>query len=226
MKIKELLGLNGSKNGLLCMGQAGRGKSELALNLAVKLQKESMSTGIIDLDYTKGHFRSGDKKDDPAFAGVQFLSNPHPELDIPFIPGPGDLQRWNDVTNVIVDVAGDSKGILCAGQLCRLLENRRIYGFYVLNPYRGNKRLVEEMEESLEFVRELFPSICLLIVANPNIGYFTDEPTWKRGMEQLEEMMGSNRIDMSLCAGNGKEFDEGNHTFFIKLFIPATIREL
>ena len=102
------------KKVILLIGNYGSGKTEIALNLAVKAAAEGKKTQVIDLDRINDYFRMSDH--------VQLLQQKQIELVSPTFAGAGVTQTnmpaavgsafTRDWDLVIFDVGGDPAGAL------------------------------------------------------------------------------------------------------------------
>ena len=137
---------------ILC-GHYGCGKTNLALNLALK-KKEKGAVTLVDLDIVNPYFRSSDYRAllarqgigliAPVFAGTT-LDTPTlpPEIYGIFAPNAGQ---------VIIDAGGDDAGALALGGLSPRLAPRGYEMLYVVNRYRA---LSQSPEEALALLREI-----------------------------------------------------------------------
>lgn len=122
------------------LGGFGSGKSELALNMAVKKVQEETCM-LIDLDVINPYFRTSERKDLLDKAGVELISPPYsmkkieimslsPRVYAAFAPGEG---------SVIFDVGGDHIGAVAIGQYkpnFDRIPREKLNVLFVVNPMR------------------------------------------------------------------------------------------
>ena len=105
------------KQYLVLTGNYGSGKTELALNLAVRFA-ENKRTTLVDLDIVNPYFRSGEKAEEMEKAGVRMLMPTFAmaTVDIPALPA--EIQSVFEVPSdrVIFDVGGDDTGAAALGR--------------------------------------------------------------------------------------------------------------
>ena len=98
---------------LVLTGNYGSGKTELALNLALKYA-QTCKTTLVDLDIVNPYFRSGEKAEEMQQAGVRMLMPTYAmtTVDIPALPA--EIQSVFEVPSdrVIFDVGGDDTGAM------------------------------------------------------------------------------------------------------------------
>ena len=102
---------------LVLTGNYGSGKTELALNLALLYAQKGQTT-LVDLDIVNPYFRSGEKAEEMARAGVRMLMPTYAmtTVDIPALPA--EIQSVFEVPSdkVIFDVGGDDTGAAALGR--------------------------------------------------------------------------------------------------------------
>ena len=133
--VSSLLDMTSSSN-VVFLGEAGSGKSELALNFAQALAElGGKPVHFFDLDMTKPLFRSRDRREALETLGVEV----HYEaqfMDAPTLTG-GVRQRLNDPhCCAVLDVGGDYIGARSIGGYAPLLNRDGTTVYYVINPFR------------------------------------------------------------------------------------------
>lgn len=190
MKLVEAVG---EHSNYLFLGEAGCGKSELAVNLALNLAQEgNKPVHFFDLDMTKPLFRSRDVQKVLTDAGVtvhfqeQFYDAPTQ------VGGPNVLLR-DENCYTILDVGGDHMGASAVGIYAPLLRRTDTEAMYVVNPYRPWSTSLEHIDGVLGQVlgASHLPLEQLRFVANPNLGVHTTREEICSGLAQLQETLGS-----------------------------------
>lgn len=157
---------------LLC-GHYGSGKTNIAVNLALKLRKEEKRVAVADLDIVNPYFRTKDSGEDFAHAGIRLICSAfaNTNLDLPAMPQ--DLYAITDdrSLHVIVDVGGDDRGALALGRLApALLEENDYEMLLVINRFRPLSR---DARSTIE-IKEEIEAACGIpftgIVNNSNLG--------------------------------------------------------
>ena len=189
MKLTEVIA---ERSNYLFLGEAGCGKSELAVNLALELAAEGKKpVHFFDLDMTKPLFRSRDVQDVLTDAGVivhfqeQFYDAPTQ------VGGPNVLLR-DESCYTILDVGGDHMGASAVGIYARLLQKTDTGAFYVVNPYRPWSTDIEHIDGVLGQVlgASHLPLNKISFAANPNLGIHTTREEICAGLDQLRGTLG------------------------------------
>ena len=175
---------------LLC-GHYGSGKTNIAVNLALKLRKRVDRVAVADLDIVNPYFRTKDSGDDFAHAGIRLISSAfaNSNLDLPAMPQ--DLYAVTDdrSLHVIVDVGGDDRGALALGRLAPALLAENDYEmFFVINRFRPLTRDATSTAE----VRQEIEAACGIpftgIINNSNLGAETVPETVFSSIAYAEEV--------------------------------------
>ena len=174
------------------LGEAGSGKSEIAVNLAVALAAQGENeVHFFDLDMTKPLFRSRDVTEHLTAAGVT-VHYEEQFYDAPTAAGGVDRLLRDEQCFTILDVGGDYIGARSVGGYAPWLNREGTVVWYVVNPYRPWSMDIEHIDKILGQI--LGVSRVRLdrvrILGNPNLGPETTADEVITGARQLEEMIG------------------------------------
>ena len=175
------------KKNFVFIGETGSGKSEIALNTAVLLQKQGgKSVHVFDLDQTKAMFRARDAEAEMKALGIEVHYMPQ-LLDTPvmvngIIPY---LVRRDSAS--ILDVGGNENAARMVGCLSDYLNGDNTAAIYVINPYRPWSSTIREIRETMAEVLNACHIERVWFVANPTIGSDTDSDDVSLGMFQLNK---------------------------------------
>ena len=114
------------------VGHYGSGKTEVALNFAVELQKKGHSVILVDLDIVNPYYRTKDAKEQMEELGIEVLSPTYANtnVDVPSLP-PDLLKVFvQKEVQVVFDVGGDEEGAGALGQFFSHFsqENYNLWG--------------------------------------------------------------------------------------------------
>ena len=184
------------------LGGAGSGKTEIALNFALGLRRETERPIVFfDMDQTKPLFRARDAADALTAAGIEFRSNTDASIEDVAAIAPGVISALEDEKNyVILDVGGNEQGARVIGQFFARLSRDDCVMFLPINPYRPWSGSVEELRETVDGICRAARCEAVRIVSNPNFCAETTTEDVIEGNERLKEMLGETRTISFLCA--------------------------
>ena len=173
------------------IGEAGSGKSEIAINFARCLKEDgSREVHFFDMDMKKPLFRSRDAVEEMEEMGIIVHFETQFE-DAPTQVGGVDHHLKNENSYVVMDVGGDHIGARLIGGYSRWLNRPNTAVFYVLNAYRPWSDTIEHIDHTLG--RILGASRIDLdqvrMVNNPNLGPATTADDFIEGCRRMNEIL-------------------------------------
>lgn len=191
-----------TKKNFVFVGEAGSGKSEIAINFAMGLSKLSeKKVHFFDMDQTKPLFRSRDVRDQLIAEGIEFHYQEQ-FFDAPTTPGGVRELLANEEAIVILDVGGDHIGSRLIGAFAPFLNRPNTQNFFVINGYRPwSKNLITidgTMARVLGMARIQLENVS--IMSNPNLGVTTTAEEVLSGHERVAEMISEYFSVDYLCA--------------------------
>lgn len=160
------------KNNFVFIGEAGSGKTENALNFAIRcMEEEGKQRVFFDMDQTKGVFRSRDCEDILKTHDIKFMETTT-FMDAPILPAGVIGALSNESSINIFDLGGNEIGARTMGQFSHKLNNKKTKVFYVVNPYRpfsySGKELIGRMNDIL--TSSSLYDADVTIISNPCLG--------------------------------------------------------
>ncbi len=193
--------LKQGKTNFILIGEAGCGKSEIALNLArFFADNTDKPVHIFDMDMTKPLFRSRDLINDDGLDGINF----HFEeqfYDAPTVVG-GVRELLADPESIVVmDVGGDDIGARSIGGFMMGAKKDSLCVMYVLNYYRPFCRDIDHIDK---FLSEILAVSRLTLedinfVDNPNAGITTTAQETIDGTKSMHDIITKYRDIEMLC---------------------------
>lgn len=162
---------------LVLTGNYGSGKTELALNLALKYAQKCKTT-LVDLDIVNPYFRSGEKAEEMQQAGVRMLMPTYAmtTVDIPALPA--EIQSVFEVPSdrVIFDVGGDDTGAAALGRFYPSFMARRdaTKVIFVINCMRPLTREVDDIIDLAERIQNRGRLKIDMLINNTNLAERTE----------------------------------------------------
>ena len=175
----------------LFAGHYGSGKTNLAVNYALKLAGEGKQVCIADLDIVNPYFRTKDSAKALEEAGVKLVSPQfaNSNVDLPALPAEAYRLVTDKETYGIMDIGGDDRGAYALGRYVPAIREENNYRMiFVANAYRP---LTRTPEDALEVMREIEAACGLSftdIINNSNLGTETTPDTVLETQEYLEKL--------------------------------------
>ena len=162
-----------TKRVTLLAGHYGSGKTNIAVNLAMKQKREGFDVTVADLDIVNPYYRTKDSEGELKAAGIPLISSPfaNSNVDLPALPQ--ELYRIVDETDthMVVDIGGDDRGAYALGRFAQKLKDENDYEMIlVINKYRP---LTADEKDAVEIMKEIEEAGHLpftAIVNNSNLG--------------------------------------------------------
>lgn len=179
------------KTNFLFLGEAGSGKSEIAINFARYLAKlQEKPVHFFDMDMTKPLFRSRDVVDQVEKLGIVF----HYEeqfYDAPTMVGGVNLLLKDEDCYVVLDVGGNDVGARAIGGYAPKINKEHTTVYYVLNAFRPWSGNMEHIDGTLSGILGISHIQLgrIHMINNPNMGLTTTAQEVVEGMKRMEEMM-------------------------------------
>jgi len=193
------------------LGSFGSGKSELALNMAIRAAKNGPCT-LVDLDVVNPYFRSSERGDVLSRAGVELIMPPFAleKIEIlslsarvysAFAPGEG---------SVFFDIGGDHIGSVALGQYKPHFDKvpeENLHVLFIVNPMRPTAADLESAYTTLEKIRFVSRLPVTGIVNNGNLAGETDYTHLYEGYKLVKALSERTGIPVWGTAGTQNVLD-------------------
>lgn len=166
-----------SKRITVFAGHYGSGKTNIAVNYALRLREEFDKVSIADLDIVNPYFRTKDSEKVLAEKGIRLISSEYANsnVDVPALPAEAYSIIDDLSVRAVIDVGGDDRGALALGRYTpSIIEQNDFEHLLVINKYRP---LTPDCASTIEVMREIETACGMKftgIVNNSNLG---DETT-------------------------------------------------
>ena len=180
----------------LFAGHYGSGKTNIAVNYALKLAGEGKHVCIADLDIVNPYFRTKDSAAVLEKAGVKLISPQfaNSNVDLPALPAEAYRLVTDKSIYGIMDIGGDDRGAYALGRYVPAIKEEGNYRMvFVANACRP---LTRTPEEAMEVMREIEAACGLSftdLINNTNLGTETTPETVLEArdyMARLSELSG------------------------------------
>ena len=164
----------------LFAGHYGSGKTNIAVNYAMKLAREGKRVCIADLDIVNPYFRTKDSEAELEALGIHLVSPQYANtnVDLPALPAESYRLVQDRSSYGIMDIGGDDRGAYALGRYAAAIKAEGNYRMaFVVNCYRP---LTTTVEDTVQIMREI-EAACGIeftsIVNNSNLGEETTAGT-------------------------------------------------
>ena len=192
-------------------GHYGSGKTNVAINYAIDLQKKGHQVSIADLDIVNPYFRTKDSEQLFKNEGIELIALPfaNTSVDLPSLPSAAYGLFDRKEKKVIIDLGGDDRGALALGRFVpRILEENDYEMVFTVNFYRP---LTTTVEEAYEVFREIEYASRLKftkIVNNSNLGEQTKAEDVLKTVELTKELSKITGLECMFTAVSENLFKE------------------
>ena len=175
----------------LFAGHYGSGKTNIAVNYALRLAGEGKSVCIADLDIVNPYFRTKDSAKVLEDAGVHLVSPQfaNTNVDLPALPAEAYRLVTDKAVYGIMDIGGDDRGAYALGRYVPAILAENDYRMiFVANAYRP---LTRTPEDAMEVMREIEEACGLKftdIINNSNLAAETTAETVLDSVSYVEAL--------------------------------------
>lgn len=158
---------------LLFSGHYGSGKTNIAVNLALRLRQSRDRVTIADVDIVNPYFRTSDSRKQLEDAGIRLICSSFAgsNVDLPSLPAEIYGITADREQTAIIDVGGDDRGALALGRLRdQILEENNYEMFFVINRFRPLTRTAEDAVEIMREIEAAGKIPFTAVINNSNLG--------------------------------------------------------
>lgn len=175
----------------LFAGHYGSGKTNIAVNYALRLASQGKAVTLADMDIVNPYYRSKDSAEELEAAGIRVIASAYANtnVDVPALP-----QEMYSVTEdrsrfAVLDVGGDDRGALALGRYApAILEENNYHMIYVFNASRPLSRTAEMAMEIMREIETAGGIPFTAIVNNTNLGKETAWETVAASRAEAEKL--------------------------------------
>lgn len=139
---------------VIVIGHYGSGKTEFAVNYAVKMKEIYENVSIADLDIVNPYFRSREKREFFEEIGIKLFDSSirNTAVDLPALPAELMGVITNPNIKSIIDVGGDPVGARVLARFAEQIKNVEYDMFYVINGNRPDTSTVDGVINYLKMI--------------------------------------------------------------------------
>lgn len=184
-------------------GHFGSGKTEVAVNFALKLRERNIKTAIVDFDIVNPFFRAVDVKEHLESKGVWVISSlyANTNVDIPALPAEIYTLFEKKEYNVVFDVGGDDLGARALSRFKQEIESEDYEMYFVINTKRPMTDTAEKIEEMIFEIESASRLKVSKLVNNTNLVGQTTVEDVLEGHRMIKEL--SQKLDIPIAFVSG-----------------------
>ena len=206
----------------LFSGHYGSGKTNIAVNYAMKLNALGLPTAIADLDTVNPYFRTKDSETVLSEAGIRVISLPfaNTSVDLPSLPSEVYSLVQQHGEYAVLDIGGDDDGAYALGRFTPyILEENNYDHFFVVNFFRP---MTPDAESAAEYIADIEKACGIKftgIVNNSNLGEETTAALIKSTFREADRLSELSDLPVAMTAAREDIAEELNRAdiFSLKL---------
>ena len=184
-------------------GHFGSGKTEVAVNYALKLAEANYKTAIVDFDIVNPYFRTADAKEELEKNNIWVIlpMYANTNVDVPAIPSEIYSLFQKKEYKAVLDVGGDDLGAKAVSRFKEEILSDDYEMFFVINTRRGMTDTPEKILEMIALVEDSANIKVTRLINNSNLLEETTPEIILEGnriISQVSEKLG---IPLSITAG-------------------------
>ncbi len=182
--------MKGIKRITIFAGHYGSGKTNIAVNYALKVKEATGSkVSLADLDIVNPYYRAKDSTDILAAKGIKLISSEfaNSNVDLPAMPSEAYAIIDDKETYAVCDVGGDDRGAYALGRYRDGILAEDYEMLLVINKYRPLTRNVSDLKEIKEEIERAAGIPFTGIVNNSNLGLLTTKEDVEASYAYAEE---------------------------------------
>ena len=184
-------------------GHYGSGKTEIAINMALKLKEEHPNVVICDMDIVNPYFRTNDARSMLEEKGIRVISPDYAStnIDIPVLPG-DILSVFTDKDcYAVLDLGGDDDGAVALGQFFRYLKDEDYEMYFVLNALRPDTSNIEDIKMLAANIEYISRAKITGVINNTNLSYLSEEKHLAESLDFAEEAAKALGVEVKYITG-------------------------
>lgn len=182
-------------------GNYGSGKTELSLNLALKMQEVNRHTALADMDIVNPYFRSSEHREMLEDKGIRLITPPYANtaVDIPALAA--EVQSAFEYDFAVFDAGGDPVGAAALGTYHARFAGSQTMFLYVINARRPLQLKALEAAEMLGQIEDAARLKVDGLVNNTNLARETTWEDLEYGSEVCQEVSQITGIPVQFTSG-------------------------
>lgn len=205
---------------IIISGHYGTGKTNVAVNLALKLKEKYDEISITDLDTVNPYFRTADSEEYLKSKGIKAIlpKYANSNVDIPSLPE-SLFSIFDTAGKAIVDVGGDDDGAAPLGSIRKRIETAGYEMYCVCNFCRPQTSTAVETAELMGAIERMSGLKFTGLINNTNLSYETTAEIVLESipkMAELEKLTGLKTVLTTVSETLSPELDAIPDVFYME----------
>lgn len=190
-------------------GNYGSGKTELSLNIALKLAKEYSDVSLIDFDIVNPYFRSSEHTPMLKEKGIRVIAPVYANTGVDLPSLPPDIYTAFQGGHAVFDCGGDPVGAAALGSLKGQFDANRdqVEALFVINTNRPFQRDAQQLAESISRIQHSARLNADGLVLNNNLGSGSAGDELAEGLPIVQELSERIGIPIRYVSGTKKALE-------------------
>jgi hypothetical protein len=178
------------------IGRIGSGKTEISINLAMKLKEEGQKVTLFDMDIVKPYIRIRDIMDKLKKYNLEIVSPPEATraLDLPIFPKFLIGYLMDKEIYKVLDVGGDPYGAGSIAQFRDVIKDGLYNLFFVVNTRRPETSQPEEIAKAITKIQDASRMKVTHLVFNTNLRWETTKEILIEGFNIVKKVSFETKI--------------------------------
>lgn len=186
-------------------GHFGSGKTEVAVNFALKLNELKGKTAIVDMDIVNPFFRTADAKNELESHGIRVILPLYANTNVeaPAVPAEANSIIEDRNVNVVLDVGGDDLGARALARYREEITEDSFEMFFVVNIRRPMTDTEFKIEQMMYEIESSSKMKITGIVNNTNLLQYSTGKELLEGEELIQKI--ANKYGLKILFTSGTE---------------------
>ncbi|MEA3313420.1 MAG: hypothetical protein U9Q18_03495 [Caldisericota bacterium] len=190
-------------------GRIGSGKTEIAVNIAIKMSEQNIPNVLFDMDIVKPYVRIRDIKNAISMYDVEIVSPPDitRKMDLPIFPPHIISKLMEKDKQKILDIGGDPYGAGAITQFKNLFLEGSYNFFFVVNTKRPETSNTKEIIEAMAQIQDASKLTINALVFNTHLRWKTTEKVIRNEYRIVKEVSEETKIPIYFACVDEKHQD-------------------
>ncbi len=185
------------------VGHYGSGKTEFAINYALKLKENFSKVYIVDLDIVNPYFRTNDEKKQLESLGLSVIASAYASsnVDVPALPSEINRVFADKDAAVVFDVGGDDDGAIALGRYQQYFKQEEPEMLFVINVFRPMTSEVQSIKDMITGIEKVSRLNVTGLVNSSNLAGLTTAEELIKGQGITDAVSKETGIPCAYSAG-------------------------